>query len=269
MKKNLYAVLRGIASLVIAGYISFIPAFTSLAAPYNCTNNGFSIDAIGVYDLRPNGINGQTIPGTVNFSFNFDGVDPSNPPDNSDNNRIHYFFNIRIEDDGRVKLFTYCEFRSQIGSGDNGYAVYNFSYDGINYNGVLSMSPINGWGLYGEVRGNLSDFAASSGAEFNKNINSKIDDIVHAAQGLNSDGSANPEKTVAYKYNYAINGRIMKAIADAKNVTLLYTFEYEGYIFQSTITSERAAEVYSPDIPWYGPCFIACNFPTVYIGDAV
>ena len=262
MNKKLSAVLRGIASLVIAGYISFIPAFTSLAAPYNLTNNSFSIDDIRVYDLRPNGIFDQDIPGTVNFSFH--GIDMSNPLN-------LYRFSLRIEADGRVKLWAYCEFGSEIGSGDNGYAAYNFSYAGINYNGVLSMSPINSHGLYRELWGNLSDFANSNNDglnEFNKSINNKIDDIGLADQGLNHDGSENPEKTVYYDFNGAISEKIIRALAQSEGVTFIYTFEYEGYIFRSTITSETARKIWSPDIPWYGPCYIACNCPTEFVSEA-
>ena len=89
-----------------------------------------------------------------------------------------------------------------------------------------------------------------------------------AFRGLNPDGTVNATKTVEYVYNGAVSKNIIDKLAHADGVTLLYTFEYEGYVFTSVISSADAAKIFSTDIPWYGPCYIASNCPTVMVGVA-
>ena len=91
------------------------------------------------------------------------------------------------------------------------------------------------------------------------------DTIGMMVRHINPDGTVNETKTVEYNYNYAINEKIIEKLAQADGVTLLYTFEYEGYVFTSAITSEDAAKIFSKDIPWYGPCYIAKHCPTVLV----
>ncbi len=104
--------------------------------------------------------------------------------------------------------------------------------------------------------------------QFFREINNVTNDIIKAASGMNRDGSENPQKVVFYNCNGAINYKIIRALAQTQGVTLFYTFEYEGYIFTSAITSENAAKIYSEGLDWYGPCYIASNCPTALVGVA-
>ena len=260
MNKKLSAVLCGIASLVIAGFISFIPAFTSQAAPVSFTSD--PNESMWVEDYHTgfdNWITGNVTWTLYNIDLTTDPVD-------------YCYVEVEFYDDGTAwfdaEIFFDHDYSDESAYG---YASYDFRYNGMDFNGVIVLTYCCGDDLCGETYGNVSDFAntgAGAVKGFYKSIKAKVNEINLAAQGLNADGSANPEKTVEYKYNYAINYTIIQAVANAKDVTLLYTFEYEGHIFQSTITSERAAEVFTLDIPWYGPCYIASNFPTVYLGEA-
>ncbi|MBP3754516.1 MAG: hypothetical protein J6I66_06640 [Lachnospiraceae bacterium] len=99
--------------------------------------------------------------------------------------------------------------------------------------------------------------------EFYNSINTTADDIIKAAQGINHDGSENPQKVVFYNCNGAINYRIINALANAQGVTLFYTFEYEGYVFTSAITSEMASQILIEGEDWYGCCYIAKHCPTI------
>ncbi len=114
--------------------------------------------------------------------------------------------------------------------------------------------------------GDSSEPEESPAAVFNKEIDNKTNEIALAAQGISADGSVNATKTIEYTCPGALSGTIMQEMTKHQDVTLIYTFTYEGIIFQSTISGANAANVFSADIPWYGPCYIANNFPTVPVG---
>ena len=101
---------------------------------------------------------------------------------------------------------------------------------------------------------------------FYEEIEKKVKEIALASQGLSADGSPNPLKVVEYKTTGAISSKIIKALMNSEGVTLIYTFEYEGIIFRSVITSESARAMYSETIDWYGPCYVAIFCPPVPIG---
>ena len=109
--------------------------------------------------------------------------------------------------------------------------------------------------------------------EFYENINNTVNEIENAISDINTVIDENGKeviepKVIEYKCNTAISARIIKAMTEAKNVTLLYTFEYDGIIFRAVITPEQAAQIFNENTKWYGPCYIAENFPTVPIGFA-
>ncbi len=101
----------------------------------------------------------------------------------------------------------------------------------------------------------LSDDEASARA-FAKAIDEIVNQIKNASEG----------QVIFCKGSGALSYKILAALAKTKGVTFIYTYEYEGIIFQSTITSELAAAAYSPEIEWYGPCFLAEHFPTGIVG---
>ncbi len=101
---------------------------------------------------------------------------------------------------------------------------------------------------------------------FYEEIEKKVKEIALASQGLSADGSPNPSRVVNYNTTGAISSKIIKALMNSEGVTLIYTFEYEGIIFRSVITSESARAMYSETIDWYGPCYVAIFCPPVPIG---
>ena len=100
---------------------------------------------------------------------------------------------------------------------------------------------------------------------FYEEIEKKVKEIALASQGRSADGSPNPLKVVEYKTTGAISSKIIKALMNSEGVTLIYTFEYEGYVFTSAITSEMAAQIFIEGEDWYGPCYIAKHCPTVLV----
>ena len=101
----------------------------------------------------------------------------------------------------------------------------------------------------------LSDEEAAARA-FAQAITETVNEIEHATEG----------QVITCKGSGALSYRILAALAKTKGVTFIYSFEYKGIIFQSTITSELAAQAFSPEIEWYGPCFLAEHFPTIITG---
>lgn len=101
-----------------------------------------------------------------------------------------------------------------------------------------------------------------------EDINQTANEVALAVQGMNFDGSANPAKIVECEGG-ALNGIIMNSMTKAPGVTLFFDYNYAGYRFRSAITPELAAQYFSTDIPWYGPCYIAERFPTVMTGPAL
>ena len=99
-------------------------------------------------------------------------------------------------------------------------------------------------------------------------IKDKADEIGLAAQGLNADGSVNETKTVYYTAP-SVNAEIIKVLMKSEGVTLIVTYNYEGYEFTSTITPEKAREMYREDITWYGPAYIAKFCSATWTGKTV
>ncbi len=93
-------------------------------------------------------------------------------------------------------------------------------------------------------------------AKMYQQIKDKANEIGLAAQGLNADGSVNATKTVYYTAP-SVNAEIIKALMKADGVSLVVTYNFAGFEFVSTITPEKAREMYREDITWYGPAYIA------------
>ena len=99
-------------------------------------------------------------------------------------------------------------------------------------------------------------------------IKDKANEIGLAAQGLNADGSVNATKTVYYNAP-AVNAEIIKALMNSNGVSLVVTYNFAGYEFTSTITSEKAKEMYNAEITWYGPAYIAKYCGATWTGKTV
>ena len=99
-------------------------------------------------------------------------------------------------------------------------------------------------------------------------IKDKADEVKLAAQGLNPDGSVNATKTVYYNAP-SISAEIIKALMNTEGVSFVVTYNFAGYEFTSTITSEKAREMYNPEIAWYGPAYIAQYCGATWTGKTV
>ena len=281
MNKKILNVLTGISALAIAGLLSIIPSSVSHAAPSQAPATVNT--TIHVEDSRlgyaPTLATPYETDVNCEFEYSYSGNATITGVD-------IYGFRFSVEDttqtiQGECMLFSDAGGFSE---GDTLGGTFRFTYAGLNYAASINHSVyptaggcggsfnFNETGDYEVHPSNPSTPGTPAGdpaaKEFNEAINNTVNEIELAILGLNADGTVNESKTVEYKCRGAINPKIINALAHAENVTLIYTFEYEGIIFQSAITSEAAAAMYSPTIPWYGPCYIAENTNTIPIGFA-
>lgn len=291
MNKKILSILTGVSALAVAGLLSIIPASVSHAAPSQpvspATYNATSTVNVTVLDGRATSSPDPTyVSGTVDWTVT----------------GVQTFTSISNHISATIEIYTNSDQRFEISPSSarltaydcfDAYTIasFHFTYDGTTYEGSVnasctpdSLSSGHLGGLSVSASGNFAVPATSSSSssttasgsvpsegdpaakEFNEAINNTVNEIGLAIQGLNADGTVNESKTVEYKCRGAISPKIIYALAHAENVTLIYTFEYEGIIFQSAITSEAAAAMYSPTIPWYGPCYIATFCPPIPIG---
>ena len=124
---------------------------------------------------------------------------------------------------------------------------------------------VDEWGAYYHFSVNASPRGGSE-AGYYKDIEDTINLIGSASNLMRSNADPNARYIIEFESGDSLPGSIIAALSKSEKITLIYTFTYEGYVFQATITSERAKEVFNPSIPWWGPCMIANNFPTVMIG---
>ena len=262
MKKKIFSLLTGLSMIVLTGLLSIIPAQVCWAVPGNSLyvpepGDTIYVDADSYSELL------STYNSSICYTnWTYYGVDPSL---NTISNRG---FNLIISSDGTQRVGAFTAFNDVVP--DDAYATvsFNLEYNGVPYSGTLNVSDTTLNLLFITIYDRIVAFPVNAGfplKEFYDSIDKKTDEIILALQGLNPDGSENPEMTVYYDFNGAISEKIIRALAQSEGVTLIYTFEYEGYTFRSTITSELAKEIMSPDIPWYGPCYIACNCPTEFV----
>lgn len=278
MNKKILTILTGVSALVVAGLLSFIPASVSRAAgpsmgPAPVTYEIYITDRSNCVIPQSNTPAPSeapaaspiytTVPGTVNWTYS--NIEPSNltaPASQA--------FEFEIRRDGTQGVYAYTSFRNNNNSSACGTASFSFTYSGTQYAGTIDLFYAPCWqnAIEGEMEGFFEYIPPVNPAanEFYAAIDNTVNAIGLAIQGFNADGTVNETRTVEYKSSGAISPKIIYALAHAENVTLIYTFEYEGIIFQSAITSEAAAAMYSPTIPWYGPCYIATFCPPIPIG---
>ena len=252
MKFKFSKILMGVSALIVAGIVSVVP-FNKVQAEVLST-------PVNVLAPASRGGN-RPIPG--NAVFTYSGIDSAQIND--------YSCDLLCFPGYIYEVNPLMELNSPVDPSATCNVEFSFNLNGVSYYGNVALS-VNGNGfslLNNRDISNYVDTRDLYGVQaFGRAINEKVNEIDMAFNGLNADGTVNETKTVEYNYNYAINEKIIEKLAHADGVTLLYTFEYEGYIFTSTITSEDAAKIFSKDIPWYGPCYIASNCPTVMVGVA-
>ena len=257
MNKTISKILIGISAIFAAGVLSFVPGKTAKAAAYAFQPTTSTVEVVVDGNYQSNITNA-----TVNWSI--PGVNPQTDHLNDADSQV---IGIMIESGVGYAVIAQVVFDHSINVTGNCSVSYSFAYAGTNYSGTISLINLSNYNFEGYITVYYSDLD-NGGSEFSRAINAKVNDIDMAFRGLNPDGTINESKTVEYNYNGAINEKIIAKLAQAEGVTLLYTFEYQGYVFTSVISSEDAAKIFSQDIPWYGPCYIASNCPTVMVGVA-
>ncbi len=272
MKKSILRILTGLSALAIAGLLSVVPSKTAEAdAPR--VEGTYQISGVDIYTPTH-----TQIPASVTFNYSSFASNPVTV------DRAEFFIVAIGGNPAEYQAEIHFNGGYNYVTDASGTCSFDFTYQGNRYLGTVTLNNQPDYDyriytdhlllssfLYIEPTNQLSPEELAqleAMLRFSNEINNKINEIGKAAQGLNADGSENPTKTVEYSCPGALDAGIMKAIANTPGVTFLYTYAYEGIVFRSTITSELAQKVISDDIPWYGPCFLAENFPTVIVGVA-
>ena len=164
------------------------------------------------------------------------------------------------DDDG---LYIFCVIQF---SGDepnaSGTCSYNLSYNGKIYTGIMTF--VNSGNIL--VQQDLVYPLDDSDTGYSKSIN----DLKGMISNITKDSTLTGEnRVIEFAEGTALPKDVIAAMASSDNVTLKFTFVYEGFEFCTTITSDAAKEVFNSEIGWYGPCFLAENFPTVWTGKTV
>ena len=281
MNKKFLSILTGVSALAVAGLLSIIPASVSHAAPSQAPT---TVTTIHVEDSRSGYADPSGTPLETDVNCEFEYSYSGNATIlGVDFDRFHFIVNDTTQTiQGDCTLLTSPDPNNFFSQGNTIGGTFRFTYAASNYAASIntSVNPTYGgdggtfsFNETGDYEVHPSSPAAPgtpsgdpAAKEFNEAINNTVNEISLAILGLNADGTVNETRTVEYKSSGALSPKIIYALAHAENVTLIYTFEYEGIIFQSAITSEAAAAMYSPTIPWYGPCYIATFCPPIPIG---
>ncbi|MCR5279584.1 MAG: InlB B-repeat-containing protein [Lachnospiraceae bacterium] len=81
---------------------------------------------------------------------------------------------------------------------------------------------------------------------------------IRLSTARNTDGST--QTIINYSSGDSLPSNIMSAMKDSKNMTLVFTYEYQGKNYKVEITGEEAARYFDPTIPWYGPLWLDAHF---------
>ncbi len=68
------------------------------------------------------------------------------------------------------------------------------------------------------------------------------------------------ETVINYSTGDALPLSIMDSLKNSKDVRFVFSYSYQGVDYKVEITSEEAAEVLDPSIPWYGPLWLYGQF---------
>lgn len=268
MKKVLVKVITGISAAICGLALSGLFVTPVQAS----TGASGTITDIYVEDYSSAGGTGSTgeAVGSINWSY-------TGTTANYDDTGAEIYW----QDANNTRFMVFVDFEpSEDPYGASGSADFEFTYNGNSYSGTIPLiyqviyQP-NGsiwiYSLEGAITLDESfydlfnDYFAEE-SPMSQKISSEINDIKLASNGLAADGSVNADKVVNIEGKGALNSNVFNEIIKADGVTVNYTFEYMGIKFMSTITPETAAAAFKEDVAWYGPCYLANNFPTVVVG---
>lgn len=78
------------------------------------------------------------------------------------------------------------------------------------------------------------------------------------AIGIENVIATGEEATVTYEGDFSIPYEIMEKLQSNPQVTLVYTFTYEGETY--TVTIPGRSVIADPEIPWYGPAYLLAHY---------
>ncbi len=258
MKEKLSKILLGISAVIAAGFLCILNSISAQAA----TDSLNHIDIYTFDNASQSFSQISSIPATISIT----AQDVPGGTETYDHSGAFIF----VYPDGKVEFgFEIIYTGNVTGYNLTSTTSYSFDFNGKNFTNTVTIHNDQGFniGMFYDTILTFDD--NDSLTAFGREIENTIDNIEKAIKGMNPDGSVNADGSVYYETPGAVNNTIIKAVADAKaNITLIYTYQYQGYVFQSRITPELAAKLYSENIPWCGPCYVASNCPTVMIGVA-
>ena len=147
-----------------------------------------------------------------------------------------------------------------------GTCSYNITCNGVNYIGMISLINDDDetyWNGYLWI----DDFILTPYSDTSEGYHKAINDLKGMIGNITNDSNLTGDnRVIEFSEGTALPKDVIAAMATSSNVTLKFTFVYDGFEFCTTITSDAAKEVFNSEIGWYGPCFLAENFPTVWTG---
>ena len=183
-----------------------------------------------------------------------DGIDRSNP----------YYLDI-WEEDGIMYMDCYLYFLNP-DLDATGTCSYNITCNGVNYIGMISLinDDEETWN-YGRLW--ITNCILTPSSDTAEGYYKSINDLKGMISNITNDSNLTGDnRVIEFSEGTALPKDVIAAMATSSNVTLKFTFVYDGFEFCTTITSDAAKEVFNSEIGWYGPCFLAENFPTVWTG---
>ena len=143
---------------------------------------------------------------------------------------------------------------------------YNITCNGVNYIGMISLinDDEETWN-YGRLW--ITNCILTPSSDTAEGYYKSINDLKGMISNITNDSNLTGDnRVIEFSEGTALPKDVIAAMATSSNVTLKFTFVYDGFEFCTTITSDAAKEVFNSEIGWYGPCFLAENFPTVWTG---
>ena len=248
MKKSIKGLVLGLLATLAAFALVYAKPMVAQAGSYSDSGT----EEIELYDLEDNYLGDVDVDYSLYFSWT------GNVSDVYGCDWWGYLYN-----NGCLHICCWVEFDDDELNA-SGSCSYNISCEGNTYTGISSLVNWDGDDyIWFEV--DLYPFDDSATGYY-KSIN----DLKGMISNITKDSTLTGEnRVIEFAEGTALPKDVIAAMATSNNVTLKYTFVYDGFEFCTTITSDAAKEVFNSEIGWYGPCFLAENFPTVWTGKTV
>lgn len=251
MKKSLNAlILCGLASLMILTAVFASPVSVKAVPSTETTAATVEPLALDGNGLVP--IQGTSVTGTVDITYPYGAglIDSGSGAA------------LFVDPDGSIGILLASLFTNNVLNEVITFD-YSISYLGSTYTGSVSITAY-------DEHDNLEIIYVVYGNIGASGYGQAINDLKNLIGNISKDSTLTGEnRVVEFNEGTALPKSVISSLANSENVTLKFTFVYEGYEFCTTITSEDAKRVYDSKVEWAGPCYLANNFPTVWTGKTV